>query len=837
MESRLSKVISSGAVATGFDGGAPVFQEGEAVVCCAVATGGGGGVPVFQEDEAAVCSPHGCPVILSAAGVQKVRGAIPEVTAMYPLNLYLLQYLLQVCFSRIALLQVMSFFLGRTFGLHPYQFTYLEIRLTMEEILYKYIDEGKHKHEEMSAFIREFRTTSELLFKERNNSLSELRFEVNGLSRVIDNALISNYEVKGVTTRRGKTTTQGIHNDNADIHTKEPLVFHHDKPVAPIEVLVENEPQKTKEQVVQLPIELQTPSIPFPRRLRKEKEEAHQRKFLENLKRLHVNLLFIEALAQIPKYAKFLKILLTNKARLEEACTVMMNERCLAVLLNKLPSKEKDPRSLREPKPTRMSLELAIRSIQYPRGIIENVHIKVDKFVLPIDFVILDMPEDSRVLIILERPFLETARAMLDRPPAEDDECYGLDDLDDTINTKTQELLGSDQSNLFSLKDLEKLIYQSDLESFTSIENKSDDNYDIGMPIRRINSVNTQYSEAQKIAGTDEVNSEHLYSASANEIDEKKPKLKDLPHHLEDAYLHGSKSFPIIISSKLSEKEKMLLLQDGDARTDEVNSEHLYSVSANEIDEKKLELKDLPHHLEYAYLHGSKSFPIIISSKLSEKEKMLLLQVLEKCKGAIASKMRLNPNVQDVVKNKIVKLLDSGLIYPISDSSWVSPIHVVPKKGGMTVVLNDNNELIPSRTIIGWRVCIDYHKLNDATRKDHFRLTFIDQMLEHLSGNEYYCFLDGFSRFFQISIAPEDQEKTTLTCPYGTFAYRRMSFGLCNTPATFQRCMTAIFHDIVEDFMEVFMDVFSVFGKFFNCCLANLDKILARCEETNLVLN
>ncbi|GKD63782.1 reverse transcriptase domain-containing protein, partial [Tanacetum coccineum] len=110
-------------------------------------------------------------------------------------------------------------------------------------------------------------------------------------------------------------------------------------------------------------------------------------------------------------------------------------------------------------------------------------------------------------------------------------------------------------------------------------------------------------------------------------------------------------------------------------------------------------------------------------------------------------------------------------------------------------------------------------------------------MLERLCGNEYYCFLDGFSGFFQIPIAPEDQEKTTFTCPYGTFAYRRMPFGLCNAPATFQRCITAIFHGMVEDFMEVFMDDFSVFGNSFDCCLPNLDRMLARCEETNLVLN
>ncbi|GJZ51646.1 putative reverse transcriptase domain-containing protein [Tanacetum coccineum] len=206
-------------------------------------------------------------------------------------------------------------------------------------------------------------------------------------------------------------------------------------------------------------------------------------------------------------------------------------------------------------------------------------------------------------------------------------------------------------------------------------------------------------------------------------------------------------------------------------------------------------------------------------------------------KPVIQPKRRLNPKVQDVVNNEIVKLLDSGLIYPISDSSWVSNIHVVPKKGGMTVVLNDKNELIPSRTVIGWRVCIDYHKLNDVTRKDHFPLPFIDQMLERLCGNEYYCFLDGFSGFFQILIALEDQEKTTFTCPYGTFAYRRMPFGLCNALATFQICMMQIFHDMVEDFKGVFMDDFSVFGNPFNCCLANLDRMLARCEEANLVLN
>nr|GFA60404.1 putative nucleotidyltransferase, ribonuclease H [Tanacetum cinerariifolium] len=181
----------------------------------------------------------------------------------------------------------------------------------------------------------------------------------------------------------------------------------------------------------------------------------------------------------------------------------------------------------------------------------------------------------------------------------------------------------------------------------------------------------------------------------------------------------------------------------------------------------------------------------------------------EDYKPAVQHQRRVNPNIHDVIKKEVEKLFDAGLIYPISDSPWVSPVHCVPKKGGFTVVENEENELIPTRLVTGWRMCIDYRKLNEATQKDHFPLPFMDQMLERLAENEYYCFLDGFSRYFQIPIDPRDLEKTTFTCPYGTFAYRRMPFGLCNAPGTFQRCMLAIFHDMVEKTMEVFMDDFS----------------------------
>ncbi|GJS49317.1 reverse transcriptase domain-containing protein [Tanacetum coccineum] len=262
---------------------------------------------------------------------------------------------------------------------------------------------------------------------------------------------------------------------------------------------------------------------------------------------------------------------------------------------------------------------------------------------------------------------------------------------------------------------------------------------------------------------------------------------------------------------------------------------------------------------------GTDKLPVIIAKSLKDDEKEALLKVLKSHKRAIAwkitdikgidprfcthkilmeedykptvqSQRRVNPKIHEVIKKEVIKLLDAGMIYPISDSPWVSPIHCVPKKGGITVVANEDNELIPTRLVTGWRVCIDYRKLNEATRKDHFPLPFMDQMLERLAGNEFYCFLDGFSGYFQIPIDPQDQEKTTFTCPYGTFAYRRMPFGLCNAPSTFQRCMMAIFHDMIEKTMEVFMDDFSVFGDSFATCLSNLDNMLKRCEDTNLVL-
>jgi hypothetical protein len=122
-------------------------------------------------------------------------------------------------------------------------------------------------------------------------------------------------------------------------------------------------------------------------------------------------------------------------------------------------------------------------------------------------------------------------------------------------------------------------------------------------------------------------------------------------------------------------------------------------------------------------------------------------------------------------------------------------------------------------------------------KKDHCPLPFIDEMLERLANHAYFLSLDGYSGFMQIPIDLDDQHKTTFTCPYGTFAYRRIPFGLCNAPASFQRYMMAVFSEFIEEIVEVFMDDFSVYGKTFVDCLANLDKILTRCAEVDLVLN
>ena len=584
------------------------------------------------------------------------------------------------------------------------------------------------------------------------------------------------------------------------------------------------------------------PPIPFPKCLnrKKRKDDNTFQKFLELFRSLEVKMPFAEALAHMPSYAKFLKEIVSSKEKLKEYTMVALTEECSAILQNKLPPKLKDPGSFSIPcsigsftierclcdlgasinlmplslfkklnmgelKSTTVSLQLADRSLKYPIGVVEDILVQVGKFVFPADFLVLEMEESVDIPIILGRPFLATGRALID-----------------VQGGKLTFQVGKEKQEFKVFKALRCPSYDDSCYTIT-----------VGEPKKEDYLMKECFKDPLEVCLMMNVDEEH--DDVEDEVKEYACALKGIGYrppltHFED--LGESQPLP-----KPSMEKPPLL-----------------------------DLKPLPSHLRYAFLGDSSTLPVIISSSLSQDEEKKLLRVLcdhkralgwsisdlrgispllcmhrilmeDGHKTSVEHQWRLNPNMKEVVRKEVLKWLDAGIIYPISDSSWVSPVQVVPKKGGMTVVTNDKNELIPTRTVTGWRVCVDYRKLNSVTRKDHFPLPFIDQMLERLSGHAYYCFLDGYSGYNQIHIAPEDQEKTTFTCPYGTFAFRRMPFGLCNAPATFQRLMMSIFSDMIENTIEVFMDDFSVFGSSYDHCLQNLERVLARCEEKNLVLN
>ncbi|KAM1476364.1 hypothetical protein TB2_037353 [Malus domestica] len=600
--------------------------------------------------------------------------------------------------------------------------------------------------------------------------------------------------------------------------------------------------------------------VPFPSRFMQTKKEEAEKDILETFRKVQVNIPLLDAIKRVPRYAKFLKELCTTRKRMSTKEVVKVGENVSAILQRKLPPKCKDPGSFSIPcvigntrfestmldlgasinvmpysiyasmnlgalKNDGVIIQLADRSNAYPKGVLEDVLVQVNHLVFPADFYVLEMDESDHapsLPILLGRPFMKTARTKIDlysgtlsmefdgevvnfnlsdsiKYPSEDHSCFSIDIIDSLA-----------QGYLDDLNDdaLEKVITR-------------------GMELK------TKGADCMHTHGIHE--SSHAVPPSEELLEvvaalESSPKIDGKYTNRESIPISTNKLLPSIIQAPI------------------------------------LELKPLPSHLKYIFLGENETLPAIISSSLTAQEEEKLLRVLKEFKSALGwtladikgispttcmhhifleegakptreAQRRLNPPMMEVVKKEIIKLLDCGVIYPISDSKWVSPVQCVPKKSGVTVVANAENELVPQRIQTGWRVCIDYRKLNTTTRKDHFPLPFIDQMLERLAGYAFYCFLDGYSGYNQIVISPEDQEKTTFTCPFGTFAYRRMPFGLCNAPATFQRCMMSIFSDYVEKIIEVFMDDFSVFGDAFDSCLHNLSLILKRCVETNLVLN
>ncbi|CAN6711735.1 unnamed protein product [Malus baccata var. baccata] len=434
--------------------------------------------------------------------------------------------------------------------------------------------------------------------------------------------------------------------------------------------------------------------VPFPRRFIQSKKDEKEKDILETFRKVQVNIPLLEAIKQVPKYAKFLKELCTTKRRMSNKEVV-----------------------------------------------------KVNHLIFLADFYILDMEDSAHstsLPILLGRPFMKTARTKIDvfkgtlmmefdgeiidfnisetmRYPIDDHSCFSIDIIDSLAQEYLEEL-NEDTLETTITKGIELR------------------NQDIG----------GLHSHGQIV--------ETIVVPFNEEVAEVVAALESLPQH------YGKVPLPIssLVSTKL-----------------------LPSV----IHAPSLELKSLPDHLKYVFLGDDETLLVIFFSLLTAQEEEKLVRVLWEYKTTIGwtladikgispttcmhhilleegakpsreAQRRLNSPMMEVVKKEIIKLLDWGVIYPISDSQWLSPIQVVPKKFGVTVVKNEENELVPTRVQTGWQVCIDYRKLNATTRKNHFPLSFIDQMLETLAGHAFYCFLDGYSGYNQIVIASDDQENT-----------------------------------------------------------------------------
>nr|GEV86653.1 reverse transcriptase domain-containing protein [Tanacetum cinerariifolium] len=542
--------------------------------------------------------------------------------------------------------------------------------------------------------------------------------------------------------------------------------------------------------------------IPYPSRrndeMNREKANNQIKKFYQIFKDISFKISFADALILMPKFASTLKALIGNKEKLSEMARTPLNEHCSAVLLKKLPEKLGDPckflipcdfpgmaeclaladlgasinlmlfsvwkrLSLPDLTPTCMTLELADCSISRPDGVAEDVYVKVGSFHFPADFVVVDFDADPRVPLILGRSFLKTERALIDVFEGELTLRVGKEAI--TFNIDQTSRYSANYSNMTAKRinviDMACEEYSQEVLGFS-------DTISSGNPTPYYDLIVSTTSPTLTPFG----NSDFL--------------LEEGDILVLEEFLNDDPSPPPNQGNYLPEVRKEIKICK--AKSDK-----------SLVDEPpEVELKDLPPYLEYAFLEGDDKLPIIISKDLSVQEKTALTTVLKSHKRAIAWKLsiikginpefcthkilmeedfeptvqhqrRVHPKIHDVIKQEIIKLLKAGLIYPIFDSPWVSPVHCVPKKGGFTVVENNDNELISTRLVTGWRVCIDYQKLNEATRKDHFPLPFMDHMLERLARNQYYCFLNGFSSYFQIPINPKDQEKTIFTCRYGTF--------------------------------------------------------------------
>nr|GEU57814.1 reverse transcriptase domain-containing protein [Tanacetum cinerariifolium] len=419
------------------------------------------------------------------------------------------------------------------------------------------------------------------------------------------------------------------------------------------------------------------PSIPYPSRLNdqklREKATNQMEKNFQIFHDLHFDISFADALLLMPKFASTIKSLLANKDKLFELAKVSLNENCSAMLLKKLPEKLGDP----ELTPTRMTLELADWSITRPKGVAEDVFVKVGKFHFPTDFVVVDFKADPRVPLILGRSFLRTGRALID--------VYGEEFT----------LRVNEESITFNLNQTMRYSLTYDDTSVNKV-----DVIDMACEEFVHDVLDFQYNPKSSSPTL-------VFDDLISESDDcKEPIVKSssptlTPFGESDFFLEEIEDFlnddsiPTGIKNSVYDPKGDILFLEKLLNDDPFQLPPMDLKLAEESKEKssvkeppELDLKELPSHLEYAFLEDSNKLPVIIAKNLKVDER-------------------------------------EALINPV-----VSPIHCIPKKGGMTVVANENNELIPIRLVTGWRVCIDYRKLNYATRKDYFPLLFMDQMLE-----------------------------------------------------------------------------------------------------------
>nr|GFB10116.1 reverse transcriptase domain-containing protein [Tanacetum cinerariifolium] len=483
------------------------------------------------------------------------------------------------------------------------------------------------------------------------------------------------------------------------------------------------------------------PSIPYPSRRDngKRRDQANEQieKFYEIFKEMSFEISFTDAFILMPKFASTLKALIGNKEKLSEMARTTMNEHCSAVILNKLPRKLGDPRkflipcefsgmdeclalvdlgasinlmplsiweglSLPELTPTCMTLELADRSVSKPIGIAKDVSFKVGVFHFPADFVVVDFePDPPTITYNLD----QTVRYSANYNQMTENK---IDVIESACEEYSQEVLG-----FLNVTDSGTPTPQYDpIVSATSptLTPFGDSNFLL-------------FEEADAFLGLED--------------DPDSPKINPFYYDPEgdilllEAILNSEPSPP------LSNQEQNL-----PTFKEELKAYEAQTVKSFVDEPPEVELKDLPHHIEYAFLEGNNKLPVIIAKELGSEEKAVLIKVLKSHKRAIAWKLFDIQGINlEFCTHKILMEEDY-------------------KPAVQHQRRNEENELIPTRLVTGWRVCIDYRKLNEATQKDHFPLLFMDQMLERLAGNEYYCFLDGF---FGGS-APKKGQSKNLRC-------------------------------------------------------------------------